>query len=216
VFCFLLATCAVTGIAFGILPALAASRTDPQMALKQTSGNRTTGSRGRLRDALVVAEIALSFVLLASAGLLMRGFLRLQDTPTGFVADNVLTLRLTASLQDYRAPGSYGRYLRKLEGHVKQTPGVRAAGFIQYLPLQNWGWNILPPSPGGRASHAAPSSRLRYVSPGYFESLRIPRRGASFTERDTADVPVVIVINEALARRYFPNRIPSANAPIAA
>src|SRR4029077_12596247 len=112
VFCFLLATCAVTGIAFGILPALAASRTDPQTALKQTSGNRATGGRGRLRDALVVAEIALSFVLLASAGLLMRGFLRLQETPTGFVADNVLTLRLTASLQDYRAPGSYGRYLR--------------------------------------------------------------------------------------------------------
>ena len=133
VFCFLLATCAVTGIAFGILPALAASRTDPQMALKQTSGNRTTGSRGRLRDALVVAEIALSFVLLASAGLLMRGFLRLQDTPTGFVADNVLTLRLTASLQDYRAPGSYGRYLRGV-GEPRQTDARRTRRGIHSVP----------------------------------------------------------------------------------
>ena len=211
VFCFLLATCVVTGIGFGILPALTASRTDPQMALKQTGGNRSTGSRGRLRDALVVAEIALSFMLLASAGLLMRGFLRLQETPTGFVADNVLTLRLTAALQDYRVPGSYGRYLRELEDRVKQTPGVRTAGFIQYLPLQNWGWNAFftitgrPVQPG-----AAPlGAELRYVSPGYFEALRIPLHwGRLFTERDTADVPAVIVINEALARRYFPNQDP--------
>ncbi len=189
VFCFLLATCAVTGIAFGILPALAASRTDPQSALKQTSGNRTTGSSGRLRDALVVAEIALSFVLLAGAGLLMRGFLRLQDTPTGFVADNVLTLRLTASLQDYRAPGSYGRYLQELESRVKQTPGVRTAGFIQYLPLQNWGWTAFFSIPGRPVQPNAEPLRteLRYVSPGYFEALRIPlRRGRLFTDRDTA------------------------------
>jgi predicted permease len=211
VFCFLLATCAITGIAFGILPALAASRTDPQMALKQTGGNRSTSSRGRMRDALVVAEIALSFVLLASAGLLMRGFLRLQDTPAGFVADNVLTLRLTVSLQDYRVPGSYGRYLKELESRVKQTPSVRAAGFIQYLPLQNWGWNAYFSITGRPVQpNAEPlGAELRYVSPGYFEALRIPlRRGRLFTDRDTPDVPAVIVVNEALARRYFPNQDP--------
>ena len=211
VFCFLLGTCVLTGIAFGMLPALAASRSDPQMALKQTSGNRSTGSRGRLRDALVVAEIALSFMLLASAGLLMRGFLRLQETPAGFVADNVLTLRLTAALQDYRIPGSYGRYLRELEGRVKETPGVRAAGFIQYLPLQNWGWNAFFSIPGRPVPpNTEPfKAELRYVSPGYFEALRIPlRRGRLFTDHDTADVPVVILVNEALARRYFPNQDP--------
>jgi putative ABC transport system permease protein len=164
-----------------------------------------------LRDALVVAEIALSFVLLASAGLLMRGFLRLQDTPTGFVADNVLTVRLTASLQDYRVLGSFGRYLKGLENRVKQTPGVRAAGFIQYLPLQNFGWSAFFSITGRpvQAGAAPLGAELRYVSPGYFEALRIPlRRGRLFTDRDTPDVPVVIVINEALARRYFPNEDP--------
>jgi predicted permease len=211
VFCFLLLTSAATGIAFGILPALTASRTDPQMALKQAGGNRGTSSRGRLRDGLVVAEIALSFVLLASAGLLMRGFLRLQDTPAGFVPDNVLTLRLTASLQDYRAPGSYGRYLAKLESRVKLTPGVRAVGFIQYLPLQNWGWNAFftivgRPVP---ANALPPQAELRYVSSGYFEALRIPlRRGRLFTDRDAAGAQMVIVVNESLARRYFLNQDP--------
>ncbi len=141
----------------------------------------------------------------------MRGFLRLQDTPTGFVADNVLTLRLTASLQDYRAPGSYGRYLQELESRVKQIPGVRTAGFIQYLPLQNWGWTAFFSIPGRPVQPNAEPLRteLRYVSPGYFEALRIPlRRGRLFTDRDTAGVPVVIVVNEALARRYFPNQDP--------
>lgn len=211
VFCFLLATSAVTGIAFGILPALTASRTDPQTALKQTGGNRATGAGGRLRDGLVVAEIALSFVLLASAGILMRGFLRLQETPTGFAADNVLTLRLTATLADYRAPGSYGRYVQELEDRVKQIPGVRAAGFIQYLPLQNWGWSAYFNIPG-RPSPDGPNTmqtELRYVSPGYFEALRIPlRRGRLLNSRDTPDAPLVIVINEALARRYFPGEDP--------
>ena len=212
VFCFLLATCAVTGIAFGILPALAASRTDPQSALKQTSGNRTRGSSGRLRDALVVAEIALSFVLLASAGLLMRGFLRLQETPTGFVADNVLTLRLTASLQDYRTPGSYGRYLQRV-GEPRQTVLRRARRRLHSVPAAaELGLErILLHHRAARATQrgARPRAELRYVSPGYFEALRIPlRRGRLFADRDTPGVPVVIVINEALARRYFPNQDP--------
>ena len=208
VFCFLLATSVATGIAFGIVPALTASRTDPQAALKQAAGNRGSGPGGRLRDGLVVAEVALSFVLLASAGLLLRGFLRLQETPAGFVAENVLTMRLTSALSEYREPGSYGRYLQEVEDRVKQTPGVRAAGFIQYLPLQNWGWSAyfrVPAHPSVEAFEA----ELRYVTSGYFEAMRIPlRRGRLFTSGDTAGVPVVIVINEALGRRYFPNQDP--------
>jgi putative ABC transport system permease protein len=217
VFCFLVAASVATGIAFGLLPALAASRVSPQEALRQSGGGRSLGAgswgwSGRwLRDGLVVSEIALSFVLLVSAGLVLRAFLRLQNTPAGLVTDHVLTLRLTAPLRDYPAPGSFGRYLQTLEDRVRQLPGVRAAGFIQFLPLQNWGWAAgfsikgRPPEPDGRPLQA----ELRYVSPGYFEALRIPIRiGRVFTPRDTPDVPRVIVVNEALARTYFPNEDP--------
>jgi predicted permease len=215
VFLFLAAASIATGIAFGLLPALAASRVSPQEALRQSGGGRSLGAGswgGRwLRDSLVVSEIALSVVLLVSAGLVLRAFLRLQATPAGLVTDHVLTMRVTASLRDYPGLGSFGRYLQELEDRVRQVPGVTAAGFIQYLPLQNWGWSGgfsirgRAPEPDGRP----PQSELRYVSPGYFETLRIPiRRGRAFTLRDTADIPRVILINEALARTYFPNEDP--------
>jgi predicted permease len=210
VFLFLLAAGIGTGIAFGLLPALAAARVDLQAALRNAGGaGRAAGGRW-LRDGLVVSEIALSFVLLVSAFLVLRAFLRLQSTPAGLVTDRVLTMRLTASLRDYPAAGSFGRYLQEIEDRVRQIPGVRAAGFIQYLPLQNWGWSGAFAIRGRPStSERPPQSELRYVSPGYFETLRIPlRRGRVFTERDTADAARVIVINEALARTYFANEDP--------
>jgi predicted permease len=113
-------------------------------------------------------------------------------------------------LQDYSAPGTYGRYLRQLESRLRQIPGVRAAGFIQYLPLQNWGWWGRFSIPGRPASEAdSPQSELRYVSPGYFQAMGIPIRGGrAFTDADTEHAAMVILINEALARRYFPNENP--------
>ncbi|HEY2018607.1 MAG TPA: ABC transporter permease [Bryobacteraceae bacterium] len=217
VFLFLFAASVATGIAFGLLPALAMSRFSPQTALQRAGGGHSLGSaasgwHGRwLRDGLVVAEIALSFVLLVSAGLLLRAFVSLRNAPAGLVADRVLTLHLTVVLNDYRAPGSYGRYLQELEDRVRTIPGVRNAGFIQYLPLQNWGWTGgfsitgQPPLANGQT----PQSELRYVSPGYFDALRILlRSGRLFSRSDTSDAPRVILINEALAHRYFPNEDP--------
>jgi len=208
VFSFLAMASVGTGIAFGLLPAILVSRISPHMVLRAASPG---WSARRLRESLVVAEVALCFVLLVSSGLLLRAFLRLQSTPSGLVAENVLTLRLTVSASDYAAPGSYGRYLQELEERLRQVPGVRAAGFIQYLPLQNWGWNAgftiagQPPQPGIEA----PQAELRYVSPGYFEALRIPlRRGRLLGAGDTKDSPRAILINEALGRKYFPNEDP--------
>ena len=214
VFAFLFAASASAGIAFGLLPAVAASRIHFQSALKHADGGRSLGtspgwSGRRLRDVLVVAEIALSFVLLVSAGLVLRTFLRLQNTPAGFVPHNVLTLHLTVTLADFAAPGVYGRYVQELEERIRRIPGVRAAGFIQYLPLQNWGWNASFSIAGRPEQADAPKAELRYVSPGYFEAFRIPlRRGRLFTEHDTSTSPRVILVNEALARRYLPNEDP--------
>ncbi len=198
VFSFLLAASAATGIAAGILPAFTVTRASLRTALDQP---RVPW----LRDGLVIAEIALSFVLLVSAGLVLQAFLALQNTPAGLVSENVLTLQMTIILKDYSAPGSYGRYLHTLAERIKTVPGVRAAGFIQYLPLQNWGWSAFfsiagRPQPAGRPREA----ELRYVSPDYFRTLGIPlRRGRFFTEADTSSSPLVIVVNEALARKYF-------------
>ena len=145
VFAFLLAMCLVTGVGFGIAPALEAARADVQQSLKP--GERGSAARGRLRDGLVVAEVALAFVLLAGAGLLLRTFLNLQSTPTGFRAENVLTLHMVVAGADEA---------RALEERVSQIPGVRAAGFISLLPLQNSNWNSVFLSPAARAK-AAPS-----------------------------------------------------------
>ena len=188
-----------TGIGFGLAPAIAAARADVQKGLKDSGSS----SRGRFRDGLVVAEVALAFVLLTGAGLLLRAFLHLQNTPTGLVAENVLTLHLSQ--------GGDARHYYQIEERVAQIPGVRAAGFIQYLPLQNSGWEGYftvagrPPEIPSRQ----PMAELRYVTPGYFRAFGIPlRKGRVFTDRDNSEAPPVVLINEALARQYFPGEDP--------
>ena len=137
------------------------------------------------------------FVLLAGAGLLLRTFLNLQSTPTGFRAENVLTLHMVVAGADEA---------RALEERVSQIPGVRAAGFISLLPLQNSNWNGRF-SVTGRAGEGG--AEFRYVTPGYFRAMGIPLlRGRGLSDRDTRDAPKVLLINEAFARQYFPNEDP--------
>jgi predicted permease len=202
VFAYLLAVCVLTGIGFGLAPAIASARADLQRGLKESSGRGITGIGG-LRDGLVVAEIALAFVLLIGAGLLLRAFLRLQATPTGLVAENVLTLHITG--------GADARRYGEIEQRIEEIPGVSAAGLTQFLPLQNWDW-LAHFTIAGRPAEIPsrlPVAELRYVTPGYFRALGIPlRKGRGLTGRDTPDAPRVVLINEALARRYFPNENP--------
>lgn len=153
--------------------------------------------RARLRDALVVVEVALAFVLLAGAGLLLRTFLNLQRTNPGLNAENVLTLHVVVSgAQESMA----------IEERVSQIPRVRAAGLTSLLPLQNSGWSgffTIPGRPG------LLKSELRYVTPGYFRAMGIPlREGREFSPRDGPGVSRVILVNEALARQFFPNEDP--------
>jgi len=190
VFAFLLAVCVTTGIGFGLAPAIAAAR----------GGARALQSRSATsapRDALVVVEIALAFVLLAGAGLLVRTFLSLQRTSAGVNAENVLTVHVVVSS---------ARESMAFEERVAQIPGVRAAGLISLLPLQDSGWHAgftIAGRPG------VLQTELRYVTPGYFRAMGIPlRRGREFSQRDGPTVPRVILVNEALARQYFPNEDP--------
>jgi putative ABC transport system permease protein len=208
VFAFLLAVSIGTGIGFGIVPALTAARIDVQSGLKE---GRKRGSAGRgeglLRDGLVVAEIALSFVLLMGAGLLLRTFLYLERTDPGMVTSNVLTLDMLLPPVRYPTSAAAARYYREMEDRVLRIPGVRSAGFINMLPLESWGSNSTfniegnAPRPPGHQ----PLAEFRFVSPGYFRTLGIPiRRGHDFSDRDHE-----VMINDAFARQYFPNENPA-------
>jgi len=190
VFAFLLAVCMTTGIGFGLAPAIAASR-----GVAASLARRSVGAA--LRDALVVMEVALAFVLLVGAGLLLRTFLNLQNTSAGLNAENVLTMHVVM-------PG--GKESLAIEERVARIPGVRAAGMISLLPLQDSGWSGAFRMSGSQELH---ETELRYITPGYFRAMGIPlRRGREFSAQDDATAPRRILINEALARRYFPNQDP--------
>jgi len=210
VFLFLLAACVFTGVLFGLAPALIAMRADAQSVLQQSGGRSTMGvGPRRLRDGLVVAEVALAFVLAVGATLLVRELVRLRNTDAGMVTANVVTFHLGHRVTPRTDVGQF----YEIAERVTRLPGVRAAGFTQMLPLQNWGWtsNSTDLRPRGRP---APESlpfpvSMRYVTPGYFDALGIPiREGRAFTATDTRDAPPVILINEALARRHFANDDP--------
>ena len=197
-FAFLLAVCVVTAVLFGLAPALAAARVDVQTVTKEGGGQVTrAGAFGRLRDGLVILEVALAFVLATGAALVVREIVRLQHAPTGMSTANVLSLHIT--------PRTNASEYYAIEQGVAQIPGVYAAGFTQLTPLQNWGWEAVF-AIRSRPSEDRPTAGLRYVTPGYFKALGIPIvRGRAFTARDTEDAPRVILVNNALARRYFPN-----------
>jgi putative ABC transport system permease protein len=200
-FAFLLTCCVAVAIAFGLGPAVSAARLPIHDVAKEGAGHSTAGRNfGRLRDGLVVVEVALAFVLAAGAAQVMREIARLGNVPTGMRTENVLTLHVTPRVppQDYYA----------IERAVARLPGVDAAGFIQLVPLQNWGWEA-DFSIQGRAPQGRPRAGLRYVTPGYFDALGIPvLRGRGFADSDTADAPRVILVNDALARAYFPGEDP--------
>lgn len=204
VFLFLLATCVVTAAMFGLAPAFSAMRTEAQSALKESGGHSTMGAgQRRLRDGLVIAEVALAFVLGLGATLLVRELVRLRTTDTGMVTSNVVTFHLGG-----QRTGTDGRQFYEMAERVAQLPGVRAAGFTQLLPLQSWGWraNASDFTIRGRPAPESPPllMELRYVTPGYFQALGIPiQRGRVFTAGDNRDAPPVILINEALARQHF-------------
>jgi putative ABC transport system permease protein len=197
-----------TGLLFGIIPAIQASSGNLSDALKAGGGRGGTQSR-RIANVLVVVETALSLVLLAGAGLMLRSFQRLMATDAGFRPDCVLTMRvpLPSAITDKKQQPAY--YTRIVE-RIESLPGINAAGFISPLPLANVDANATFAVRG-----AAPSRdqvqyvHLRCVTPGYFRAMAIElRRGRVFDASDSDSAPPVVVINESLARKYFLGRDP--------
>jgi putative ABC transport system permease protein len=203
---FTLAASVLTGILFGLAPALQISRTRVQESLKE-SGRGLSGGHSRLRSLLIVGEVALSVVLLAGAGLLFRSFLQLQSVNAGFNPQQVLTVRLTPSGPNYSRDSVYMSFYSQVMQRISELPGVQAVGAINTLPLAKG------PTAGIRIEGAPPETRdkwpstnYRSVSSDYFHAMNIPVvQGRTFTERDAEGAPLVMIINQAMARRDFPN-----------
>jgi putative ABC transport system permease protein len=202
----------ITGLLFGLAPVVQASRPDLTGTLKE--GAR--GSRGRAatraRSSLVVAEVALAVMLLAGAGLLLRSFARLQAIDLGFKAENVLKFHITLPDSRYDEDAELRAFVDELTGRLEGLPQVTSAGVVYSgLPLVGGGnvWSMTieghPPVPAGQED----SIRFSMATPGFFRTLGIPLvRGRMYDERDRADTPPVVVINEAAVRRFFPGEEP--------
>jgi putative ABC transport system permease protein len=202
----------LTGLVFGLMPALQASRPDLNQTLKE--GGRTSGGgagRQRIRSLLVVSELALALVLLAGAGLLIRSFQRLQQVDRGFNEAGLLTFQLSLPQAKYAEPSQQTAFYNRLLQGINSMPGVQSVGMVSDLPLAggntNWGLTIegrpLPPSEDSRRTD------YRVISPDYFRAMNIPLKdGRQFTGQDVADQPLVAVVNERLASLYFPGENP--------
>jgi len=201
----------LTGIGFGVLPALRACRQADFSALRE--GTRAgDGRKERLRSALVIAEVMASLVLLVSAGLLVRALWRIEATDPGFRTDGVLTLRTALPIPKYNETARRAAFYTQVLSAVRALPGVSSAAYISFLPMTMTG-GIWPITVDGKplemrrfGSHQA---SLRFVTPGFFATLGIPlRRGRDVRESDSMDAPFVAVVGESFVHRYWPDQDP--------
>jgi putative ABC transport system permease protein len=203
---FTLLLMAVAVVLFAALPALRTSRVDLTASLKE-SGARSGASAGvlRLREWLVVGEVALCLVLLVGAGLMIRSFLNLQSVQTGFQPSNVLTFRLALPEDRYKEPHQIEGFYRGLQSELSALPGVIAVGATSTLPFANGWWRTFSASPAAKQRFQdLPMAYYGVVTPGFVSALGVPlRRGRDFTEADDSSHPAII-ISERLARKHFP------------
>ncbi len=197
----------LTAVLFGLLPALSVPQRDANASLKE--GDHATAGAGhlRLRNALAVAEIALALVVLAGAGLMARTFYNLQRVNAGFQAEHVLTFELDMPQARYKDDAKYITFLRELTDRLNALPGVETVGIGSDLPWtgydENLGFNIV-----GQADPNAhgQSARFHFMSPGYFRAIGTPLvAGRFFAATDNDKTQPVLVVNEAFAKRYFPD-----------
>lgn len=203
-----LAIALATSVLFGLVPALHASRVDVQGALAESGSRAVSGGASRwARRILVAGEIALSVILLAGAGLLVRSFVQLRTLDPGFDPGNVTVA--TVSLQDkrYEEAVKVNRLFTDTLAEIRRQPGVEAAGVTLGLPytrLLNIGWSRVE---GAAADDRGGMTNLSYVTPGYFDALRIPlRAGRLVTDADTAESLPVAIVNEEFVRRFYRNQ----------
>lgn len=203
----------LTGIIFGLAPALRASRVDLNKVLKD-GGRSSVGGTGhhQIRKLLIISEVALSLILLIGAGLLIRSYQRIVNASPGFDPHNVLSLRLSLPAARYSKPDSVSSFYKRLGEKAKQLPGIESFGMNFFLPLSAnsaaWGPITIEGYVPKTASELIISNE-RFVSPDYLRTMGIPLiKGRDFDERDIKGAPEVVVVNEELAERFWPGEDP--------
>jgi putative ABC transport system permease protein len=199
------------GVGAGLLPAWRASNVKLASSLNEAARGSSEGAVGhRTRAALVVIEIGLALVLLASAGLLVESFVRLQKVPAGFDASNVMTARLTLPEATYLEPQESAQFYKKLLDRVSALPGVQSAAAAWWIPLSgseiSFTFDVEEhPIPAGQQ----PVAQVNVVSPDYFRTMRVPiRQGRAFSDRDDGNALPVAIVTESFAKQYFPGEDP--------
>src|SRR5262252_3887759 len=202
----------LTGVIFGLVPALEATRLNLTGSLKESGKNIGGGMRGhRLRNSLVIAEIALALVLLVGAGLLIRSFARLQGVDPGFNAHNLLTMKVSLPVRKYDTDQKRINFFRQAVAQMQSLPGVESAGAVSFLPfaaphagtlVEIEGRPKLPPGQGL-------GTGVMVSDVNYFRTMQVPlKRGRLFTDQEAAEMRHVVVVNEAFARTNFPGEDP--------
>ncbi|HSK10506.1 MAG TPA: ABC transporter permease [Vicinamibacterales bacterium] len=209
---FTLGVAVATGLLFGLAPLLHARSESPAEALKDETGRSASGrSASRLGSALVIVEVALSVVLLVGAGLLVRSLARLAAQDAGFVAERVVAFDLALPQARYGSDEQVQRYWEQAIERVRAVPGVVSVGATSGLPLYRFGSNAYFEVEGKSLwkPEDAPLAEIRVVAGDYYKAMGIPLvQGRFFNERDTADVPPVVIINRAMASRFWPGEDP--------
>ena len=207
---FTIALSLVTGILFGLVPALQSSKVDLTSTLKESGGRSGTGSRqNKTRSVLVVVEVALALVLLVGSALLIRSAIALAYVDPGFDSNRVLTMRMSLTGQQFEKSEAVAQVVRNTVERLRALPGVENASATCCVPLQG-GYGlpfIIVGRPLEGPSHGG--GRWTTISPGYFEVFKIPiKRGRTLTDRDNSGSTPVVLINEAMARRFWPESDP--------
>ena len=199
-----------TGIVIGLIPALASGKPELTEALKEGGRGSTSGiRRNRLRNALVIAEVALALVLLVGASLLMKSFVRLQNVHPGFEPKNILTMEVALPLLKYPRGKPVADFYAEATRRIKALPGVEAAAFTSILPLSGTNSDSSFQIEGRDpiAEKVYPDEEIRGITPEYFSVLKVPLlQGRFFNEGDQFDGPGAVIVNQSFAKKWFPNQ----------
>jgi putative ABC transport system permease protein len=197
------------GVAFGLIPAVQASRPDLNETLKEGGRGSQGGARNRIRSGLIVSEVALALVLLVGAGLLLNSFFRLYNVSPGFNTQNALTMQISLPGNKYPDAKRRTAFFERVLERIESLPGVEAAGVMGTMPINGSPDIFFAVSGRPGQPENGYSTDFDFCSPNYFRAMGIPLlKGRSFDQRDRVGSSRVVIISEALAREYFPNEEP--------